>query len=295
LKLSRPWRDRAGHFDAFKAVVFAGILLPALWTTLAFTLGQLGALRLNAGIHLLGIWALRFLFLSLAITPVKEILHWARLVQVRRMIGVAAFAYALAHLLLYMAEQSFDVAAIAGEIVSRVFLTVGFAGLMGLSILAATSTDDMMKYLGGRRWRRLHRLVYAIAVVATFHYIQQSMLGEREPMVMVGLLSWLLLYRILGAILARGPVGLFSVVLLSIFAASLTALTEAGLIALASGVGMERVLALNFSLELGVRPAWMVAVPGGLLACAGVVPRYHAIVGLKPRIVPASAPKSQRR
>ena len=274
--------------------MFAVILLPGLWTTLAFTLGQLGALRLNAGIHLLGIWALRFLFLSLAITPVKEILHWARLVQVRRTIGVAAFAYALSHLLLYVTEQSFDVATIAGEIVARSFLTIGFAGLVGLSILAATSTDEMMKYLGGRRWRRLHRLVYAIAVVATFHYLQQSMLGEREPMVMVGLLSWLLLYRLLGATLARGPVGLFSVVLLSIFAASLTALTEAGLIA-PSGAGMERVLALNFSLELGLRPAWMVAVPGVLLACAGVVPRYHATVGLKPHGALVSSPKSQRR
>jgi len=295
LRLSRPWRDRTGQFDSFKAVVFVAILLPALWTTLAFTLGQLGALRLNAGIHLLGIWALRFLFLSLAITPVKEILHWPRLVQVRRMIGVAAFAYALSHLLLYVTEHSFDVATIAGEIVARSFLTIGFAGLIGLSILAATSTDEMMKYLGGRRWRRLHRLVYAIAVVATFHYLQQSMLGEREPMVMVGLLSWLLLYRLLGATLARGPVGLFSVVLLSIFAASLTALTEAGLIALASGAGMERVLALNFSSELGLRPAWMVAVPGVLLACAGVVPRYHATVGLKLHGALVSSPKSQRR
>jgi len=211
------------------------------------------------------------------------------------MIGVAAFAYALSHLLLYVTEHSFDVATIAGEIVARSFLTIGFAGLIGLSILAATSTDEMMKYLGGRRWRRLHRLVYAIAVVATFHYLQQSMLGEREPMVMVGLLSWLLLYRLLGATLARGPVGLFSVVLLSIFAASLTALTEAGLIALASGAGMERVLALNFSSELGLRPAWMVAVPGVLLACAGVVPRYHATVGLKLHGALVSSPKSQRR
>jgi sulfoxide reductase heme-binding subunit YedZ len=116
LKLSRPWRDRTGQFDPFKAVVFVAILLPALWTTLAFTLGQLGA-------------------------------------------GVAAFAYALSHLLLYVTEQSFDFGTIASEIIARAFLTIGFAGLVGLSILAATSTDEMMKYLGGRRWRR-HRLVY---------------------------------------------------------------------------------------------------------------------------------------
>jgi sulfoxide reductase heme-binding subunit YedZ len=209
------------------------------------------------------------------------------------MIGVAAFAYALSHLLLYVTEQSFDFGTIASEIIARAFLTIGFAGLVGLSILAATSTDEVMKYLGGRRWRRLHRLVYAIAVVATFHYLQQSMLGEREPMVMVGLLSWLLLYRLLGATLALGPVGLFSVLLLSIFAAALSALTEAGLIALASGVKMERVLALNFSLELGLRPAWMVVVPGILLACAGVVPRYHATVVLKPNSVSVSPPKTQ--
>ena len=98
-------------------------------------------------------------------------------------------------------------------------------------------------------------------------------------------------WRFIGA----RPRRIVSVLLLSIFAAALTALTEAGLIALASGVNMERVLALNFSLELGLRPAWMVVVPGVLLACAGIVPRYRAMVGLKPRSVPASAPKSQRR
>lgn len=234
-------------------------------------------------------------FLSLAITPVKEILHWARLVQVRRIIGVAAFAYALAHLLLYVAEQAFDLAAVVGEIASRSFLTIGFVALAGLSILAATSTDDMMKYLGGRRWRRLHRLTYAIAVAATLHYLQQSLLGEREPMVMVGFLYWLLFYRILGAFLVHTPIGLFSVTLMSVFAAALTALTEAGLVTLGSGVGIERVLVLNFSLKLGVRSAWMAAIPGIVLACAGVVPRYRALVGLKATGGSARRPTSPRR
>jgi sulfoxide reductase heme-binding subunit YedZ len=277
----RPWQDRAGRFYPFKAAVFAGVLSPGIWTAVAFGLDGLGALRLAAAIHLLGIWALRFLFLSLLITPAKEILHWARLVQVRRMVGVAAFAYALAHLFLYAAEQSFDIATVADEIVSRGFLTIGFAALAGLSVLAATSTDQMMKNLGGRRWRRLHRLVYVIAVVATLHYLQQSLLGEREPMVMLGLLYWLLLYRTLSAFLTHGPAGLFSVALMSLFAGVLTALTEASLISLASGVGMGRVLALNFSLELGVRPAWFVAAPGFILACAGIWPRYHALLGAK--------------
>ncbi|WP_175492711.1 sulfite oxidase heme-binding subunit YedZ [Methylocapsa palsarum] len=265
-----------------------------MWTAIAFGLGGLGALRLNAAIHLLGIWALRFLFLSLLITPAKEILHWARLVQVRRMVGVAAFAYALAHLLFYVAEQSFDVATVADEIFFRGFLTVGLAALLGLALLAATSTDKMMKKLGGRRWRRLHRLVYAIAVVATLHYLQQLMLGEREPIVMLGLLYWLLLYRLLGVTLAQGPLGLFSVVLMSIAAAVLTALTEASLISVASGVAFGRVLVLNFSLELGIRPAWIVALPGIILACAGIAPRYQALTGMKTPSASAVRPLSRR-
>jgi hypothetical protein len=103
-----------------------------------------------------------------------------------------------------------------------------------------------------------------------------------------------LLYRLLGVTLAKGHQSLFSVVLMSIAAAALTALTEASLISIASGVAFGRVLALNFSLELGMRPAWIVVLPGIILACAGIAPRYQALTGIKTPGASAAGPISRR-
>src|SRR6266849_5410790 len=120
----------------------------------------------TAAIREIGLWTIRLIFIALAITPLRGVLQWSRLILVRRMIGVAAFAYALTHLSLYTADQMFDLVKVASEIVSRIYLTIGFAAVIGLSALAATSTDGMIRRLGGRNWQRLHRLVYLIALRA---------------------------------------------------------------------------------------------------------------------------------
>src|SRR5213078_4713882 len=99
-------------------------------------------------IHQVGLWMLRFLFIALAITPVRQIVQWLRLILVRRMIGVATFAYGLAHITLYVADLKFDIAKAASEIALRIYLTIGFAALLGLAALAATSTDAMVRRLG---------------------------------------------------------------------------------------------------------------------------------------------------
>src|SRR2546430_10515151 len=191
-----PWQDYSGRLSPLKLAVFVALFLPALWTAFAFGMGWLQPRPFTEAIHQVGLWMLRFLFIALAITPLRKIVQWPRLILVRRMIGVAAFAYGLAHITLYVADLKFDVAKAASEIALRIYLTIGFAALLGLAALAATSTDAMVRRLGGRAWSRLHQSIYAIAVLAAIHYFLQRKLEIYEPTVTAGLLFWLLSYRL---------------------------------------------------------------------------------------------------
>jgi len=187
-----PWFDRSGRISTLKLVVFLAIFAPCAWTLLSYELGTLGPRPLIEAIHQTGLWAIRFLVISLAITPLRRALQWPRLVLVRRMVGVATFGYATLHLALYIIDQAFDWRLVASEIVTRFYLTIGVLALMSLSVLAATSTDVMIRRLSGRRWRRVHQSVYVIAVLALVHYFIQSKLNVAEPTVIAGLLfgSW---------------------------------------------------------------------------------------------------------
>ena len=175
-----PWQDYSGRLSPLKLSVFVALFLPGLWTAFAFSMGWLQPRPFTEAIHEVGLWMLRFLFVALAITPLRQILQWPRLILVRRMIGVAAFAYGLAHISLFIADLKFDIAKAASEIALRIYLTIGFAALLGLAALAATSTDAMVRRVGARRWQRLHRLVYAIALLAVVHYCMQSKLDLWE-------------------------------------------------------------------------------------------------------------------
>ena len=113
-----------------------------------------------------GQWAVRLILLSLLVTPLRRVAQWPKLINVRRMVGVAAFAYALAHFTIYVVlDQKLDAAARRSEIVLRFYLTIGFVALLGLTRSAATSTDAMIRRLGGQRWNRLHKLIYVIAAL----------------------------------------------------------------------------------------------------------------------------------
>src|SRR5437016_8761945 len=170
------------------------------------------------------------------------------------MIGVAAFAYALTHLSLYTADQMFDLAKVAGEIVRRIYLTIGFTAVLGLAALAATSTDGMIRRLGARLWQRLHRVVYLIALLAVAHYCMQSKLDLWEPTIMAGIYFWLIGYRLLARLLAvRGRLPLVWVGVLGAAGAVATAVGETTYFWLAFGVDPLRVIAANWSLATGVR------------------------------------------
>jgi methionine sulfoxide reductase heme-binding subunit len=283
-----PWYDYGGRLSLFKLAVFVALFAPALWVALADSQGWLGARPLNEAIREIGLWTIRLIFLALAVTPLRQVLDWPRLILVRRMIGVAACAYVLVHLFLYTAQQGFDLADVAREIALRVYLTIGFTALLGLAVLAATSTDGMVRRLGGRAWQRLHRLVYPIGVLAVIHFMFQSKLGECEPTIMAGLLVWLLGYRLLARLIGarRGP-PLHWLAGLGLVAAAGTALGEACYFRLAFHAPLLRVLDADFSLATGVRPAVVVL----LVTLAVTLAAALRQAGARSRKRPASVPR----
>src|SRR5712691_12448807 len=271
-----PWQDYSGRTSPLKLAIFVALFGPALWTALSFAMGWLQPQPYTAAIREIGLWTIRLIFIALAVTPLRSILQWPRLILVRRMIGVAAFAYALTHLSLYTADQMFDLVKVASEIVSRIYLTIGFTAVLGLSALAATSTDGMVRRLG-RRWQTLHRLVYLIALLAVVHYWMQSKLEIWEPTIMAGIYLWLMGYRLLARFLAvRGRLPLVWVGALAVMAAALTGLGEAAYFWLAYGAPPLRVIAANWSLDTGLRPAPIV------LGLALAVTAAGALRGLVP-------------
>jgi len=264
-----PWNDYSRKLSPLKLTVLVALFLPAVWTLFAFLTGKLGARPLNEAIHQQGLWTIRLILIALAITPLRAILQWQRLILVRRMVGVAAFAYIVFHFSLYVADQNFSLATVASEIVRRIYLTIGFIALLGLATLAATSTDKMVRRLG-RKWQTLHRLVYLICFLGLIHYSMQSKLEQWEPTIADGIFVWLMGYRLLAWKFAvRGRLSLGWVAGLGVVATVLTGLGEALYFNIAFHVDPLRVLPANFSLQTGVRPAVIVAAFSLIVLAAG--------------------------
>jgi sulfoxide reductase heme-binding subunit YedZ len=264
-----PWLDRAGRVSAFKTSVFALLLLPGLYV--AWQLATHGYARpYILANHDLGDWAIRLLFVTLAVTPIRQSLGLPKLILVRRMVGVAAFCYAVAHFLFYTLDQSLRIWVVAREIALRYYLTIGFIGLLILLALAVTSTDGMVRRLGGKRWAALHRLVYGAGALAVVHFFIQSKADVTEPFIMGGIFLWLMLWRLLArhGLLQRGIASIGLLVLLAAAAAAASAGAEALYYHLKTGVDLTRVLATNWSLGIGLRPAWVVG-GAGLAVAAG--------------------------
>ncbi|AMO37214.1 sulfite oxidase heme-binding subunit YedZ [Thauera humireducens] len=176
-----------------KAVVFLICLLPALNLALGWYEDALGANPIETITRASGEWTLRFLLITLAVTPLRRYtgLHW--LLRLRRMLGLFAFAYGAAHLTTYLwLDQFFDWQAIANDILERPFITVGFAAFVLLIPLAATSNSFAIRKLGGRRWQSLHRSSYAIAILGVVHFWWLVKADLLEPLVYALILAVLL-------------------------------------------------------------------------------------------------------
>ncbi len=260
-----PWLDRGGRFSPLKSIVFALLFAPGLWLAWRLAADQLGPRPINEVILHTGLWTIRLLLITLAVTPLRQLLRWPQLMTVRRMIGVAAFAYAAAHLTAFAADKAFDLGVVATEIVARFYLTIGAFALAGLAALAATSTDRMVRRLGGRNWRRLHRLVYAIGILAAVHFFLQSKLNVAEPIAMAGLLAWLLGYRLLPDASGQPLRRLAHVAGLGLLVGVLTLGGEFAYYWLGFHADPLRLLAASLSLKAGIRPGWIVLAIGALV------------------------------
>ncbi|CAM5772339.1 sulfite oxidase heme-binding subunit YedZ [Bosea minatitlanensis] len=265
-----PWLDRQGRFSGLRAAAFALTLLPAVLVLYAAWMGQLGSKPWTEAIHRVGIWAVRLLILSLAISPLRRLLDWSKLIGIRRLLGLSVMAYALGHLGLYCIDMAFDWGLIVSEIARRFYLTIGFVALLGLCALGATSTDRMIRRLG-KNWQRLHNLVYPITALALLHFALQSKIDVTEPVLMSGLFVLLLLYR--GLYRWKLPVSLPVLAGLALLAGLATALLESGWYALTSGVSPWLVFQANADIltywdYASIRPAHWVALAGLAVAAA---------------------------
>lgn len=182
-----------------KPVVFLVCLLPLVFLLLrAFAVADfgLGANPIEELLHELGRWGLKFLLLGLSITPLRRWTGWNWLLRFRRMLGLFAFFYVFLHFLTYaILDQGLDIAAIVEDVIKRPYITLGMTGLLLLIPLAATSTKGMMRRLG-KRWQKLHRMVYVIAIVAVWHFYWQVKLDTLDATFYALLLVVLLATRV---------------------------------------------------------------------------------------------------
>lgn len=173
-------------------------LIPLSNLLLAGYQDELGANPIEKITHVTGYWALTFLLISLTATPLRTISHWSWPIRLRRMLGLFAFFYACLHFLTYLIlDQFFDMAAIIEDIGKRPYITIGFSAFMLLIPLAVTSNNFMTRKLGGKNWRRLHFLVYPIAVAGVIHFAWLVKKDLTTPLIFAGLLTSLLGFRLI--------------------------------------------------------------------------------------------------
>lgn len=179
-----------------KALVFAACLVPLASLTFEALGGDLGANPIETITHTTGDWTLRLLLVTLTMTPLRELSGWSWPVRLRRMFGLFAFFYACLHLMTYVwFDKFFMWGEMAHDIVKHPYITVGMAAFALLVPLAATSTNAMMRRLG-RRWKSLHRMVYAIGILGVLHYLWLVKADIRQPLIYGALLGLLLGYRL---------------------------------------------------------------------------------------------------
>ena len=192
-----PWCDPAGRVSPVKLAVFVVLWLPAAW--MAGSVSTLDWAFPSPYVPLIyhsGLWATYLLLLSLAVTPARRILNWPRAAQLRRMIGVAAFAYTLLHVLSWIGLRFFDWSILLSELAARPSLWIASIATLGLLALAATSIDAAMRRLGPL-WKKLHRTVYVLAFLAVLHFLMSPGSLQGAPFLMAALYAWLMGWRLL--------------------------------------------------------------------------------------------------
>lgn len=196
LKLPKSWRSASVW-----ALYVVG-LTPALWQFYRGATGNLGADPVKTFEHFLGLWALRFIILTLAVSPLRD-LGGPNLIRYRRALGLLSFYYVVMHFAVYLVlDQTLVISAVLADVLKRPFIMFGMASLLMLVPLAVTSNNFSIKRLRGN-WARLHRLVYVIAVSAGLHYALSTKVLSTEQYFYLILIATLLIYRLVRRLLPR--------------------------------------------------------------------------------------------
>jgi methionine sulfoxide reductase heme-binding subunit len=189
-----------------KPVVFLACLSPLGFLGWRAYQGQLTANPVEFVQHFTGDWTLRFLLITLSVTPLRKLLHLPDLIRFRRMLGLFAFTYVCLHFLTYIGpDQAFNLDGMWKDVAKRPFITVGFLGFVLLIPLALTSTKGWIRRLGGKRWQALHRLIYVSAVCGVVHHYWLVKSDHRLPLLYGAILAVLLLYRLGSSLLKSRP------------------------------------------------------------------------------------------
>ena len=180
-----------------KVAVFALCLVPLGALILRTLQGRLGANPIEFITHATGDWTIRFLVITLAITPSRKILRLPQLIRFRRMVGLFAFFYAFLHFSIWIGiDKFFDWHEMWKDVQKRRFITLGFTGFVLLIPLAITSTAGWIRRLGGKRWQALHLAVYAAAIAGVIHYYWLVKSDVRKPLLYAGMVAVLLAFRL---------------------------------------------------------------------------------------------------
>jgi len=195
------WRQR---------LIYAAVWLACAWPLASLVLagfqGTLGVNPIETLIRSLGEWALRFLLIGLAITPAARLLRQPQLIRYRRTVGLWAFAYVCLHLLSYAGlDHLFAWRTIVNDVIRRPYITIGMTAFVLLIPLAVTSTNRLMRRLGPKRWKRLHQLVYLIAILGVVHFYMLVKADRTLPLIYGAILAVLLGYRLWRWAAARKP------------------------------------------------------------------------------------------
>jgi sulfoxide reductase heme-binding subunit YedZ len=274
MRLIWPWQDRQRRFSWLKASAFALVMLPGIRLTYQTATGEFGLLAMAFGglTYWSGVWATVVLLMALAVTPIIVVFRWPALVDVRRMIGVMALIYTIAHIIFFFALRSWNFEKIGIETVTRLTLFVATLSTIGLFVLAATSLDAAIRRMGAKGWQRLHNTNYIISALALLHVVLAR--GTyAEQYLLCGLFVWLMLWRVLNRYkLGSDPKALLA---LAVFCCLFTAFLEAGFMWGRRGYDVIGTLHMNFMfapVEIGIQPTWQV-LAFGLVFALGAMAR----------------------
>jgi sulfoxide reductase heme-binding subunit YedZ len=189
-----------------KPVVFLACLAPALWLLYRALWGDLGVNPLETLTNETGIWTLRLLVATIAITPIRWVSKWNPIITFRRMVGLFAFFYGTIHFSIYfLFDRSLQFDGLLEDVALRPYITVGFTAFVLMIPLALTSTTGWIRRLGGRRWNLLHRLVYVSAIGGVLHYWWKVKLDVTNPIIYAAIVGVLLGWRIARALNRQAP------------------------------------------------------------------------------------------